>query len=243
MRFYFAQCFLTLIQFCFLPGNSYGQLFNNSTPPTAAPLWGIDFALLTEPVHRDLSNLNFTFAKHMQAQSRISLSVDEGKLKLAATHQAFGFMVKKDLNVTGVEWFEIAWGVEAYPSDADWQNGKRFEPLMVILFFGDTVSSKLPFLPDVPPFIGMFLGQKEVPLQLYLSSSYPDTGRYVCLGNPVPGQTITSRINLKEVFSDCFDGRDMPPITGIAIEVDTGDLNGGAISSAFIKKLSFSKSQ
>ena len=58
------------------------------------------------------------------------------------------------------------------------------------------------------------------------------------MGNPRPGQMITTRLNIPKVFHDWIGHRAMPPITGIAIEVDTSDLPAGATSSAFIKRIS-----
>jgi hypothetical protein len=49
---------------------------------------------------------------------------------------------------------------------------------------------------------------------------------------------ITTRLNIPKVFHDWLGNRAMPPITGIAIEVDTSDLPVGATSSAFIKRIS-----
>jgi hypothetical protein len=94
----------------------------------------------------------------------------------------------------------------------------------------------------MPLFLGMFLGKHEPPLTTFVGDNYPATGRYVCLGNPPPQQTITTRLNLRDAFRDWFGNNDIPPVTGIAIEVDTRDLPAeGAWSSAFIYQISLKK--
>ena len=180
----------------------------------------------------------FTFEKDLQSENRIQLTVDKRGLSLTSSKQAFGFIQKRDLHVRGAEWLEIEWGVDTYPPGADWQNGKRYDPLMVVLFFGEPLPGKIPYLPDVPLFIGMFLGKNEPLLHPYASTSYPETGRYVCLDGTAPGLAVRSRINIAAAFSSWFSGREMAPITGIAVEVDTGEMPPGASSSAFIKNIS-----
>ena len=52
---------------------------------------------------------------------------------------------------------------------------------------------------------------------------------------------ITSRLDIAKAFHLWFGDREMPPVTGIAIEVDTGELLLGERSSAFIKSISLGR--
>ena len=238
MRFYITPCFFAFLHLSFVPGNSFADPSQAICLPPCRTLWSTDFSLLSSPVREDLSAQGFTFEKDMQSESMIQLSVDRRGLTLTSSEQAFGFMLKRDLHIKDAQWLEIEWGVDAYPPGADWQSGKRYDPLMVVLFFGEPLPGKIPLLPDVPLFIGMFLGKNEPLLHPYASTSYPETGRYVCLDGPPPGLAIRSRIDIAAAFSRWFAGREMAPITGIAVEVDTGEMGPGTSSSAFIKSIS-----
>jgi hypothetical protein len=238
MRPYTTLFLLVSLQLHLTSGNCYGESSFDTGTSGNSPLWKLDFSLLAEPARKALLDLGFTFEKQMRDENKILITLDNGNLTFTATDQAFGYMVKKELYITDAKWLKIEWGAEAYPPSGDWQNDMRYEPLMIIFFFGEPIPNDSFFLPDMPSFVGMFLGKKEIPLQQYASPNYPETGRYVCLGNPDPGQAIVSEINLAQHFSALFAGQDMPPITGIAIEVDTGELPYGATSSAFVKNIS-----
>lgn len=91
-------------------------------------------------------------------------------------------------------------------------------------------------------FLGLFLGEHEPVLHPFTSENYPENGKYVCLGNPPPGQRIVSRLDLGVAFRDWFGNRPVPPLTGIAIEVDTRGLaEEQGTSSAFIHHIGLSK--
>jgi len=232
---------LVLLHIYLAPGILYGQAFYGSGLPAATSLLAIDFSTLSATVHKDLVNFGFTLEKQMKDENKIHLVSENGRLKIFTSGQAFGFMVKKELHIDRPDQLEIEWGVDTYPSGADWRYGNNYEPLMVVLFFGEPLPSNHVFLPDTPLFIGMFLGKHEPHLLPYTSKNYSNTGRYVCIGNPEPGQMITSKIDIAKAFHLWFGGREMPSVTGIAIEVDTGELAFGESSSAFIKSISLGK--
>ncbi|MBE0582185.1 MAG: hypothetical protein IH612_00325, partial [Desulfofustis sp.] len=93
------------------------------------------------------------------------------------------------------------------------------------------------FLPATPFFIGPFLGRSEQLFYPFIGKSYRQTGRYVCLATPEPGQVVVSRFHFAEAFRRWFNRQEVPPVSGVAIEVDTTGLPGGS-SSAFIKRIS-----
>jgi hypothetical protein len=241
MRIDTALLLLVFLPMSLAPGILYGQGLYGSGLPAATSRLAIDFSTLSATVHKDLVNLGFTFEKQMQDENKIHLAAENGGLKISTSGQAFGFMVKKELHIDRPNQLEIKWGVETYPPGADWRSGKNYEPLMVVVFFGEPLPSNHLFLPDTPLFIGMFLGRHEPPLLPYTSKNYSNTGRYVCLGNPEPGRMITSRLDIAKAFHLWFGGREMPPVTAIAIEVDSGELSLGESSSAFIKSISLGR--
>ena len=224
-------------------------MFHDSTLPAQASgtgsisgktLWNIDFATFPGDFRQELLNRAFQFEKAMKNDDKIIISLDNQRLSISTIKPAFGLMVKKDLNIEQAKWVEIDWGVEQYPEKADWSKGKNREAVMIYFFFGEPVDADRFYLPDSPYFIGLFLGQHEDPLTPYKGKSYTRTGRYVCLGNPKPGQAITSRFNLAAAYKDYYRTSSVPPVTGIAIEVDTDTLANGS-SSSFIQRISLTK--
>jgi hypothetical protein len=234
---------LFLLSFCstIVLGNVHGPAFcaalPGSAPTRAISSFELDFSTLSDNVRSDLTDLGFSFKKEMEDDEAIRLRIKNDRLHIATPAQSVGLMVKNDLHVLRPGWLEIEWGIEQYPHGGNWHQGRKKEAVMVVLFFGDPLPSTSFYLPDVPVFLGMFLGGHEVPLQPFVSENYGDRGRYVCVGNPQPGQMITTRLNIPKVFHDWIGNRAIPPITGIAIEVDTSDLPAGATSSAFIKRI------
>ena len=203
-------------------------------------LWNIDFTTFPDDVRQELLNRNFQFKKAMTDKDKIQLSIDNHRLNISTNKPAFGLLVREDLHLEQADSVEIVWGITSYPEKADWSNGKNQEALMIYFFFGEPVDADRFYLPDSPYFIGLFLGQHEDPLTPYKGKSYSKTGRYICLGNPRPGQAITSRFNLADAYRDMFSIENVPPITGVAIEVDTGSLEDGKASS-FIQRISLKK--
>ncbi|EKD37112.1 MAG: hypothetical protein ACD_75C01251G0002 [uncultured bacterium] len=220
--------------------SSPGQKFPH--PHSASSTFDLDFSILPDDVRNHLKSQGFTFEQQMGDESAIHLSAENGRLNIVTDGPALGVLVNKDLHITHPELLEIAWGVERYPQSADWQGGRKNEAVMVVLFFGDPLPGAQFYLPDMPLFLGMFLGDSDPPHKAFASENYSETGRYVCMENPPAGQTIVTRLDIRDAFRDWFGNRAIPPVTGIAIEVDTGDLSGEAVSSsAFIHHIGLIK--
>ncbi len=240
---------LLVAALCIFPG--IGLFQETSSSAAEAPFQVIassdlsfDFTTLPKEGRDQLTDLGFALERVTGDESLLRLSAENGRLNVATSGPALSVLVKKDLHHAQPGILELVWGIERYPRGADWSRGKRQEAMMVVLFFGDPLPGGSFYLPDMPLFLGMFLGEHEPPLKPFVSDNYPDTGRYVCLGNPPPGQTITTRLDLRDAFRDWFGNRDIPPLTGIAIEVDTRDLPAeDAWSSAFIYQISLKKAE
>ncbi|NNK93874.1 MAG: hypothetical protein HKP41_05935 [Desulfobacterales bacterium] len=238
---------IILLSICYLSQHLLSEIIaepatlvyaSSTTITSAEQIWEIDFTALPNNVRQELTGQGFSFEKGMSKGKKIHIVTDDNNLKISTTRPAFGFMIKKDLQIQQANWLEIEWGIERYPEAANWDNSKNREAVMVYLFFGDPLPADHFYLPDSPFFIGMFLGKHEVAKRPYIGGNYTATGRYVCLDNPAPGQLITSRFNYSQAFKTWFDQATTPPVTGIAIEVDTGGLPDG-LSSAFIKRITF----
>lgn len=202
----------------------------------SSPVWQIDFTSLSDSAANDLQRQGFVRKKAMKNPQLIELTGSENRLNIVAKKQAFGLLSKEGLQVEQVDHIEIDWGIDLYPEAADWNNGKNREALMIYFFLGEPVQADHFYLPDVPYFIGIFLGKNEITHQPLTGKSYSQTGRYVCLANPSPGKSINSRFQLAAAFRRWFNTETVPPVTGIAIEVDTEKLPVGK-AAAFISSI------
>ena len=73
------------------------------------------------------------------------------------------------------------------------------------------------FIPDTPYFLSLFLGPDEVLEKAYSAKHFKQSGRWVCLGNPKPGETITSEFKLLDAYRKLFNKNDTPVISAVAI--------------------------
>lgn len=173
---------------------------------------------------------------------------ENGKLVLEPTaddYVLFGKQLKEGQQLKGNSQIKINWGVEQYPDGANWGgdiNKKRptRQAISVIASFG---TEKNPsgsfFIPDVPYFIGLFLGKNEKAGTMYYGNYHKKGGRYFC--EPCNGQTsaTTTIFDYGKAFSQSF-GFAPPPISSIAIEVDVSGIReqNGTYSKAYIEKIS-----
>ncbi|PIE65392.1 MAG: hypothetical protein CSA26_03470 [Desulfobacterales bacterium] len=221
--------------FVLLPGqHSYVQAETKSAEEKKT-VWRFDFCQIKND--RDLQAHGFSFEKDMDDKKKIHLRGTPNGLEIKALKPAFGLLAKKGLTVHNTDTIEVEWGVTAYPKGADWHNTLNREALMVYLFFGEPVDADKFYLPDSPYFIGMFLCENEQTQVPYIGKNYKETGRYVCLEKPAAGKTIRSVFNFNQAYRQWFKTDRVPPITGIALEVDTTDLPEGT-AAAVIKNIS-----
>lgn len=206
----------------------------------ATGLWSIDFSTLPDEPENELKELGFSFEKAMDNKEKINLSGAQNRLNISANEPAFGLMINNTINLENSDTVEIEWGINHYPENANWNNKINRESIMIYLFLGDAIDADQFYLPDSPYFIAVFLGEKEKLQTPYIGKNYKETGKYVCLESPEEGATVISTFNFSKAYLDWFGEKEVPPVTGIAIEVDTTDLPDGK-SSAFIERISFSR--
>lgn len=186
-----------------------------------------------------LEQKGFTFERAADNPRKISLSVVDGSLRIAALQQTFGLMYK-EMEVPGAQRLRLTWGVDDFPDGASYAKGVNNEALMVYVFFGkETLPSGAIYIPDVPYFIGLYLCDADAVDQPYTGRYHEDSGRFVCLGRPAAGETVTSEIDLAEAFEAYFGKAPMPTISGFSLEVDTGKSDNGGVASAFIETIEF----
>lgn len=163
---------------------------------------------------------------------------ENGKL-IIETRDDINGIFYKEVNLKKAKRIRIEWGILQYPEGADWEKGVYREAIGVVITFGKKkISSGSFVVPNVPYFIGIFLGEHEPEGKAYTGNYYKKGGRYFCLpcNSPV-GKTIITEFDLEKNFKEQFHLSTIPPITGLAIEADTRDTRG--FSKAFLRKIEF----
>jgi hypothetical protein len=211
-----------------------------SPEPTRSPALIIDFSGYTGgSVDQWLGTKGFKLEKDARDRRLLQLSVAKDVLILEAKRRLRGFLLNDSLKLEKVSTIRIEWGIIQYPQDVSYARKVNNEALMLYVFFGrERVSSGSVFIPDSPYFIGLFLcddGQVNFP---YKGQYFHTGGRFVCLGQPKPNETIVSEFDLGAAFRRYF-GKNMPGITGVGLGVDTSAAGRNGTAEAFIKSIEF----
>ncbi len=168
----------------------------------------------------------------------INARFKNGRLVLEIKDDING-LFSKEVRVEGSTTVRIEWGVDRYLKDANWENGQLREAIAVIVSFGDEkIASGSFVVPNVPYFIGIFLGQHEKEGKAYFGNYFKKGGRYFCspCGRPA-GELVVTEFNLMETFKREFGKSKVPYISSISFEIDARDTDG--MSKAFIKSVLF----
>ena len=116
---------------------------------------------------------------------------ENGSLVIEAKDDVSGVFFKdfrtESKRLSGINRIRINWGVEQYPEGADWSGPVEEKrnvrnAIGVMIFFGDeNQESGSVFIPDIPYFLALFLGEKERPGKAYLANYWQKGGRYFCI--------------------------------------------------------------
>jgi len=156
----------------------------------------------------------------------------------------FVLKLKPENYIANVSSIEMEWGVIKHPDGANWEEGNNRVALAFMFFFGtEKISSGLPFqINSAPYFISPFIGSKEQKGKTYTGKLYKKGGRYICVATTNgSNKLIKSNIEVNPEYMNLFNKDKIPPITGIAFQMNTSDTEGGA--HAFIQKLNFYSSK
>jgi len=185
-----------------------------------------------------LKSKGFQFQRDANNPDKIALKPAAQGLEVQALRPAQGLLINNRINPESYSAVEIEWGVRQHPQGASYERNVNNEAIMVHVFFGtEKKSSGSMFVPDIPPFIGLFLCNQDRVGHPYVGRYYKEAGRYVCVDRAQPQQTVVSRYNLKNGFREAFGAEMAQAVTGYSIEVDTSDSQGQ--SSAYIKRIRF----
>ena len=170
----------------------------------------------------------------------LALSHHAGALVFEAKQPVRGFVVNDQVQLEHVSRIRITWGIIKYPTGASYARKINNEALMVYISFGQAdVASGHVLIPARPYFIGLFLGQEEPLNTPYQGRYFHEGGRFVCVGNPQPSETVTSEFDLRTAFQRYFDTADVPMISGISLGVDTFASGEGGTAAAYIHRIEF----
>lgn len=187
-----------------------------------------------------LETHKYKFERDARNHNLLGLSISDRVLTLAAKGHMSGFILNDAVNLEKVQTIRIAWGIKEYPREVSYHNKVNNEALMIYIFFGkERISSGHLLIPNSPYFIGLFLCQAEQVNFPYKGRYYHESGRFVCLGKPEPGQMTVSEFDLDRGFKSYFGKKETPDITGIGFGVDTSKAGAGGTSAAFIKSIEF----
>jgi hypothetical protein len=153
-----------------------------------------------------------------------------------------GFVVSDPIAVANFSTMRVTWGIIKYPQGASYERQVNNEALMLYIFFGqDKVASGHFAIPALPYFIGLFLGQEEPRNTPYKGRFFHEGGRFVCVGNPHPYETVISEFDLNTAFRTYFRKDDVPLISGLTLGVDTFRAGDGGKAAAYIHRIEFLK--
>jgi len=211
----------------------------NDTSPKSTFL--IDFSDYEEgSIEEWLEKKGFELKEAAKDRTKLDLDVDEGALFLEAKKPLMALLVKESVGSGKDSKVKIEWGVIKYPKGASYEEKINNEALLVLVFFGEEkISSGHLAIPDSPYFIGLFLGRHDKLNKVYKGNYYHEGGRFVCLGNPKPGETIISEFDLADAFKRYFQKDEVPSISSVALEIDTTSSADDGRSVAFIHSIEF----
>ena len=218
-----------------------GSGFTDNRATSAAIVRRVDFAGYTGGSVEDwLKKQSYQFESDAKQPDHLGLAISDGVLSLEAKRAMSGIILNDAINLDGIRWVRINWGVKRYPKDVSYANQVNNEPLMIYFFFGkDKIFSGHLLIPNSPYFIGLFLCQDEKINHPYKGRYYHASGRFVCLGKPAPGEMITSEFDLDSAFRNYFGQKQTPSLTGISFGVDTSKAGDGGQAEALIKSIEF----
>ena len=239
----------TLATLLFLPIGSIEGKETNNPPSSVAKKedrfqkveYLLDFSDYREgSIFQWLETKGFKAKEGAKDQRKIDLDVSESALLFETKNRARGFLVNEKVDIEKFSSVRIEWGIRKYPQGASYEKGVNNEALMLYIFFGyDKISSGHFLIPNSPYFIGLYLCDIDLINKAYKGRYFHKQGRFICLANPEPGETIISEFDLVSAFQSYYENDEIPVISGISLGIDTSSSGGNGRSSAFIKSIEF----
>jgi hypothetical protein len=206
-------------------------------------VWQIDFSTVQDKNHQQtlswLEQQGFEFFLEIED---FKLRIESGKLFISTDEEMAGLMGIRMKENSGVQADKVVldWGVKQFTDGANWEKSVNSVSIASMFFLGEEkFSSGLPFgINSAPYFFSPFIGEKEQENKIYLGDMYQEAGRYVCVSNQ--SGLIQTEFDLAAKFNQNFKNHykrsGVPPVTAVAIQMNTDDTSKGA--EAFVKTIS-----
>lgn len=189
-----------------------------------------------------LEDKGFELKSDADSERKVRLEASQDGLLIEAKRKARALLFYESSDIEGFGNIRITWKVDRFPEGAHWEGGARFEPIMVMVFFGhERISSGHLMIPDSPYFIGLFLCKEGLVGKAHIGRYFKEGGRYVCLDKPNEGEFVTSEFDLIDGFKTFFEANEVPAVTGIALQVDTTPSKTDGKSMATVKSVEILK--
>lgn len=189
-----------------------------------------------------LGGKGFRCQKDACYPGKIDLEAGNAGLAIRTKKPAFGMIMNQGIDIREYCTIRITWGIRQYPVNASWEYKRKNEVISVMVFFGyEKIDSGSIFIPNTPYFLALFLGPDEIPGKGYTARYFKQSGRWVCLGNPLPGNTITSEFEILQAYRKHFHKTDKPVISAVAISTDTANSGNNGKAEAYIQTIQFFK--
>lgn len=203
-------------------------------------IYHLDFSDYDEgSVERWLGAKGFTFKGDADDRRKMELDVSDDGLVLEATRPARAMLLNERVNLDRFDRVRINWRVDRYPNGANYDQGKRSEPVMLIVFFGhERVKSGSMLIPDSPYFIGLFPCKEGTPQKAYTGRYFQKSGRYVCVDQPPEGELTTVEFPLAKAYREIFQIESVPLVSGISLSTDSANAKDGK-SRAVVASIEF----
>jgi Protein of unknown function (DUF3047) len=201
----------------------------------------IDFSDYSEgPLDEWLEAKGFRPEEEVKSEGPLELSSNEGSLILETKGRVRRFIMNEEIQLEKFSKIRIKWGIIKYPKDASYERKVNNEALMLYIFFGyNKLSSGHLAIPNLPYFIGLFLGKEDQINTPYEGKYFHQGGRFVCVGNPKPNETVITEFDLITAFQTYFGKDEVPMISGISLGVDTSSSGDEGKAAAYIQKIEF----
>lgn len=206
-------------------------------------VWQLDFSTVDDKnQHQTLSWLKAQVFEFLMEIEYFKLRIESGKLFISTDEQMAGVMgirMKERLGVQA-DTIVLDWGVTQFTDGANWEEGINWVARASMFLLGnEKFSSGLPFgINAAPYFFSPFIGEKEQKNKIYLGELYRKAGRYICVSNQ--SGLVRTEFDLaakfNQNFNDHYQQAGLPPVTAVAIQMNTDDTRKGA--EAFVQTIS-----
>lgn len=187
-----------------------------------------------------LAGKGFEPVQDARDRRKIGLGVASRALVVSAQAPVEGYFFNEGVDLEAYSAVRIQWGVNDFPAGTSFEKRQNGAGLLVMIFFSyDKISPNRFAMSSSPYFLAFYLDRRDPVEKAYTGRFFQRGGRFICLGNPSPGETVVSHFELLGALRSYFEKDEIPLITGIALGVNTTASREDGRASAFIRSIEF----